>query len=412
MTRNNLPSLPAILAIVLVLRCIWILLLPVERISDAAAYEIFARNIAEHGVYGWTPTEPGAYWAVGAAAIYAGAYLLLGFNDWAVLTVNMISSLVAVWCLFDLGRRWFEERVGQIAALLFAIWPLAIQYSTVMASELHFIALSLLGLTAWNRAGLGSAKGWIMIGAAGLCLAAATYVRPIALLIPAALAISHILRAPRQTLAPLLNAVLVTAVIFALVSPWSARNERVFGERVFISTNFWPNFWMGNNPETTGAYQPLPEEAETMGELDRAAFMKDLAVAHLKEAPLGFVTRTISKAVRLHDRETIGVVWNEPGIRNLVGDRGVVVTKAASSLFWYAALLAAVIGIVALIRSQGVWAAMLSPPVWLWAYFTAIHAIIVVGDRYHIPAIPMVALLAAVGLNAIARRSIASKIEG
>ena len=38
----------------------------------------------------------------------------------------------------------------------------------------------------------------------------------------------------------------------------------------------------------------------------------------------------------------------------------------------------------------------LSPPVWLWGYFPGIHAVIVVGDRYHMPAIPFIAVLAAI----------------
>src|SRR6056297_2736779 len=396
MTRIGVPSLPVILAIALGLRLLWIWFLPIERISDAAAYDIFARNIAEHGVYGWTPEEPGAYWAVGAAAIYAGAYLVFGFNDWGVIAVNLASSMLAVWCLYDLGRRWFDERVGRIAALTFAVWPLLIQYSTVLASELHFIALSLLGLVAWERANLRTPRGWIMLVAAGLALGAATYVRPIALLIPAALALARLLEAPRRGLVLAVQAGLVTAVIFAVVSPWSERNERIFGERVFMSTNFWPNFWMGNNPETTGEYQPLPPETDGMGELERSEFTKKLAVRYLEDDPVGFVTRTLVKALRLHDRETIGVVWNEPGLRALVGETGVAVAKAISTGFWYAALLAAAIGIVVLVRDRGWWAALLAPPVWLWAYFTGIHAVIVVGDRYHIPAIPVIAILVAV----------------
>lgn len=399
MPRPVVPSLSVILAIALALRIVWILFIPVEPISDAAAYDVFARNIVEHGVYGWTPEEPGAYWAVGAAAIYAGAYLVFGFGDFAILFVNLVSSLLSVWCLAVLGRRWFDDEVGRLAALLFAVWPLLIQYTTVMASELHFNALFLLGLVAWEYAGLRSAKGWTMIVLAGIALGLATFVRPIALLIPAALAIAALLRTPGRGVVLGIRAVLVTSIIVALVSPWSARNERVFGERVFISTNFWPNFWMGNNPETTGEYQPLPPETEGMGELERAAYTRELAVAYLKEAPGAFVWRTLVKAVTLHNRETIGIVWNEPALNRLLGSAGVAVGKVISTGFWYAALLAAAAGMIVMWRGIGWWSALLSTPVWIWLYFTAIHAIIVAGDRYHIPAIPLIAILAAVGLR-------------
>lgn len=404
MRALRLPPVWVILVLALALRVVWVMVVPIERVSDSLAYDTFARNIIEHGVYGWTPEEPGAYWAVGAAGIYAGAYTLFGVNDFAVIFVNLLSSLLAVWCVAVLGQRWFDETVGRLAALLLAIWPLLIQYTSILASELHFIALFLLGMVIWEHARFKTLRGLVLIALAGLVFGLATYVRPIALLVPAALAIAALLQSPKQGLVLSARAVLVTIVIFAVISPWSARNERIFGEPVFVSTNFWPNFWMGNNPETTGEYQPLPPAAEQAGEIERAAITKELAVAYLKEDPLGFVGRTLLKAFSLHNRETIGVVWNEKALNALLGDTGVKVLKLLSTGFWYAALLAAAAGIVVLCRRDGWWVALLSAPVWIWLYFTAIHAIIVTGDRYHIPAIPLVALLAAAGLAGLLRR--------
>ena len=80
--------------------------------------------------------------------------------------------------------------------------------------------------------------------------------------------------------------------------------------------------------------------------------------------------------------------------------------KAVSTLWWYAVLAAAAWGVVTLVRETGLWATLLVPPVWLWGYYTGVHAVIVVGDRYHMPAIPMIGLLAALGIAAlISRRS-------
>ena len=229
----------------------------------------------------------------------------------------------------------------------------------------------------------------------------ATYVRPIALLIPAALALAALLRAPRAAPGAILKAVITTALIFALVAPWSARNERVFGEPVFISTNFWPNFWMGNHAGTHGGYMPLPPETQDMSEIERSDHMRELALADLHAEPAGFVWRTIWKAAKLHERETIGVVWNEAGVVALLGTGGLMALKLLSTAWWYAMLIAALAGIVLLIRRQGAWATLLCTPVWLWGYFTGVHAVIVIGDRYHMPATPMIALLAAVALSSV-----------
>ena len=398
----RLLTLPVLLGLALALRLGWAALVPVEPVSDSAAYDTFARNIAFHGVYGFTPDEPGAYWAVGTAAIYAGAYLILGANALSVVLVNLLSSLVAVWGLWDIGRRWFGEAEGRIAALLFACWPMAIQFTTVLASELHFIALTMLGLMAWDRARDPRSGGfWVWTLAAGLAFAGATYVRPIALLVPAALALAALLHAPRRSVGDILKAAVVTALVFLSVSPWSARNERLFGEPVFMSTNFWPNFWMGNHPGTNGEYSPLPEETGSLSETGRSDYMRELALEHLRADPLGFVTRTVRKSVLLHQRETIGVAWNAAGVRALAGETGATMLKLVSTLWWYAMLAAALAGAVLLVRRRGLRGALFAPPVWLWLYFTAIHAVIVVGDRYHMPAIPMIALLAAVTFGSV-----------
>lgn len=398
-------SLPVLLGLTLLLRLLWVAVIPVSLVSDSGAYDTFAQNIALHGVYGWTPDRPGAYWAVGASAIYAGAYLVFGVGPLGVVIVNLIASLLIAWSLWDLGRRWFGEDAGRWAVVVFAIWPLTIQYVTVLASELHFMALTGLALMAWDRwrEGAGAAR-WGFLLVAGLMLAGATYLRPIALLIPAALAIATTLHCPRRALASWGAAAVATAVIFAAVAPWSARNEEVFGEPVFMSTNFGANFWMGNHPGTTGEYAPLPDEIAGMSEIERNAYLKDAAFGYVKEAPGAFVGRTILKAFRLHQRETIGVVWNEAALEELGGGPLVMVLKAGSTGYWYLMLVAGLAGVVLLVRRGGMIAGLVATPVWLWLYFTAVHAVIVVGDRYHMPAIPMIALLAGVALATLTAR--------
>jgi 4-amino-4-deoxy-L-arabinose transferase-like glycosyltransferase len=390
----TLPSIRVILLLALALRLIWIVLIPVDPVSDEVAYNAFATNIVEHGVYGFTPDEPGAFWAVGTAAIYAGVWAVFGVGSaLGVVAVNLLSSMASVWLLYDLGRRWFTPAIGQCAALLLACWPMVIQYTTLMASEMHFVALLLAGLACWDRVGR-SGRGLAFLLLAGLFLTAATYVRPVALLVPAALAVAAVLRQPRTSLEPALKAVVVTAMIFALVAPWSARNERVLGEPVFMSTNFWPTFWMGNSPGSRGEFVHFPPEVQTMTEIEREDYLRALALENLRADPAGFVIGVLSKAVRLHNRETVGVGWNANGVSALAGETGVTALKAVSTLYWYAVLALAFWGIFRLGRRDGAWHTLVSPPVWLWLYFTAIHAIIIVADRYHMPAIPMIALLA------------------
>ena len=104
-----LPPLWAVLLLALVLRLAWAALVPVQPVSDPQAYHILAVHLVEYGVYGFAPDEPSAYWAVGPAALYAGAYLVFGIGGLAVVAVNLVSGLLAVWAVDRVGRGWFGD---------------------------------------------------------------------------------------------------------------------------------------------------------------------------------------------------------------------------------------------------------------------------------------------------------------
>lgn len=398
LSDKSIPNLPIIVVIAVALRLIWIALFPVEPVSDSFAYNLFATNIVEHGVFGFRPEQPGAYWAVGTPAIYAGAYMIFGINSFAVIFVNMLSSLAALWFIYAVGRLYFNEATGRMAALLFALWPVTIQFTTVVASELHFMATMMAGLYFWEKATRGKAF-WVNIILSGLCLAAATYIRPIAQLIPVVLLILSVLRWDQPLWRPALKMGLTLIIISAAIAPWSARNERVFGTPVSISTNFGPNFWMGNHPGTGGGYTPLPDWTNNMGEIERAQALKDIAFDYVKDEPVAFVTRTVGKAIKLHNRETIGVVWNLAAIEGYVGTTGAEILKGISSLYWFGAIALSLAAVVTLSMTGQARRAIFTPPLILILYLIAVHAVIVVEDRYHMPQIPLMAILSAVFLT-------------
>lgn len=51
----------AVFALSLAIRLAWAVAIDVVPVADANAYDTFARNIVTHGVYGWTPEEPGGW---------------------------------------------------------------------------------------------------------------------------------------------------------------------------------------------------------------------------------------------------------------------------------------------------------------------------------------------------------------
>lgn len=387
------------------LRILWVLAIPVVPVSDSEAYHLLARTLVDHGVYGWSPQEPTAFWAVGTSALAAFTYLFTDSHAGIVL-LNLIAGGMILVLTHHLSARWFGPRVALLALALVAFWPNLIFFTTILSSELFFIAMTLAGLFFWQRP---VGNPWVNLVLAGLIWGLTSYIRPVILLAPVALALVDLARGPRRFARTAASAAITMLLIVLVAAPWTLRNQRVFGEPVLISTNFGANLWMGNNPDSTGGYMPLPPEVATMSELERDAWLEAEAKRFILENPGADIRLLGQKLVRLYIRETIGVVWNETSLRALAGDTGILAAKLVATGYWYLLLLGAVAGVVVIGRSQGLVAALFNQPVALWGYFTALHVVVVADDRYHMPASPFIVVLTAVALNAALSRRLTSE---
>lgn len=379
----------------LALRLPWVLAIPVEPIADSEAYLIYAQNLINHGVYGLAPDEPGAYWPVGTSAITAVTFLVFGESFFGVVLTNMIASALIMLMAFALGQRWFGTTTGLLACGLVAVWPNLIYFTSILSSELYFIALVMAGLWFWERR-----ESVLSIALCGLIWGLACYLRPVALLLPIAMAFAAIPFGVGAVVRRAVQATATMAIMLAVLLPWTLRNMEVLGEPVLVSTNFGPNLWMGNNPDSTGGYMELPSWIDGMSETERARALGDAAKDHILSDPAGFVLNTLVKAVKLYSRETIGVAWNQNAIERLGGERGLLVAKLIATGFWYALMLLSAVGLWHLAKA-GVWRALFHPATLGVLYFTALHSVIVVEDRYHMPVSGFIAILAGLGVASL-----------
>ena len=169
------------------------------------------------------------------------------------------------------------------------------------------------------------------------------------------------------------------------------RNQGLLGKPILISCNGGSNLWMGNHPGTTGEYQELPARPPDLSEAQFDQKLRDEAVAYIKAEPFAFAKRTVIKAIRFHDRETGGVRWNFEDRHSGT----IFVVKWIGQTYWLAVLCAGLVGVGLLVRREGLIRACGHPAVAVWAYFTAVQAVIVIQDRYHFPITPLVGALAA-----------------
>jgi len=388
---NFLKVAAAIIGLALILRATWGAVVPVVPISDSRAYDILAHVLAEDGVYGWGKGSPTAYWPPGTSAMYAALYVFFGRGFGPAVVLNVILSTGIVALTIALSSSFFDRKTSMVAGVLMAIWPSEVAYVTVLASELPFTFLVLSGCTVWFAQGLSK---WARAIASGLLFGAASYFRPIGLLLPIVLWLSDGLHWARLRAAfPVMLLSFVTVAI--AIMPWAIRNEKSFGHFVLMSTSDGVNLWMGNNPDSTGRYLPMPVSVQGLSEYDQNKILSEDALLYISEHPAEFIARTFKKVALLHTTETIAITWNTGGIKQRFGEGAVFPLKLVTQGFWMVILLYALSGIGLLLCRHDVLPSLTNPVLLIWIYFTAVYSIFVAEDRYHFPSHPFISMLAA-----------------
>ncbi|HIK16515.1 MAG TPA: glycosyltransferase family 39 protein [Leptolyngbyaceae cyanobacterium M33_DOE_097] len=383
-------SLLGILLLAILTRIIWAIAVPVDPVSDSNAYDVFAKNLASGFGYGWQPGKPTAYWPVGTSFIYSLFYRLLGHSYIPIVLFNIFLAIITILTTMYLANKWFGHRTAVLSGLFLAIWPGQVQFTTILASELIFTALVLVALAIWLTEAIALPMKTVLVGCV---LAGACYVKPLALLIPILFWLFQYSK-ERKLAKSLVSLVVMLGLMAVLIAPWSYRNYQAFEQFSLISTNGGANFWMGNNPDSTGGYMPLPKAVKGMNEAAANDYLKDRAVQHIKEKPLLFVQRSIKRIFQTYGTETIGIAWNEKGLTSRFGQAVLLPLKLLSQLYWMLMLGLALLGAGLLCKRLTLWQWLTHPTILLWGYYIAVHAIIVSQDRYHYPSVPFIAILA------------------
>lgn len=386
------------------LRVLWAVFVPVMPISDSYAYDTLARTLVEDGVFGWNKNEPFAFWPPGTSMLYALVYYVFGYSYAALVTLNILLSLGIIASSVRVAARYFGRRVGIATGVVLAAWPTLVIYPTIIASELPYLFFSILALDLWSNP---SQRLWVRAIGAGLLLAAAALVRPLALLLPVVYGGAHWVAnafARKELTTQLKQGALAVFVMALAIAPWSWRNYQLYDEFVLISTNGGITFWMGNTPGTNGGYMPIPEELEALPDNEQSRILGERAKQYIRDDPAGFVVRSFRKLVHMYSNESIGVIWNADGIAKTFGEGAVVPLKRITQLSWALILLLVLIGTVALTRRFGVLLALGSPIAASVALYSVVYSITVAQDRYHLSFAAQLGILAAAGGLAVLDR--------
>ncbi|MFO7322087.1 MAG: glycosyltransferase family 39 protein [Chloroflexota bacterium] len=299
--------LPAILILAAALRLTALLALPqvfafeqTGQIHGSEAYDTYAQNLLATGVFGREPGVPDAAIQPLYAYALAGLYALVGRGYLQVGLFHIALDLVGITALFHIARRLFPRGaiVGALGGLFYACYPyLIFQNLTLIDTPLfmallHLFVLAVVLLSGRPRLDRGT---WTLALLAGVVFGLAMLVRSILPLFAVLVAVWFLFRlSPAQTVLRL-TPVAVAGVL--VVTPWMARNYRVYNQLVPMTITSGANLFQGNNPDVVpymrAGYDPQwigPGELENdpyspEGDRERAQLALDYWREHPEAIP-------------------------------------------------------------------------------------------------------------------------------
>ena len=236
-----------------------------------------------------------------------------------VLSVQCLMAAATGIAIYALGKRTLGERIGFWAAWAWTVSPFFFRWSTSWIWDMTFSALALTTvlILTFDLAANASAKLWRLLGASWGVIA---LTNPALLsLLPFTLCYAAIanLRAKRRWF----RGLAVSSLLFvAIISPWLIRNAVVFKQPVFLRSNYWFEFHLGNYHYSNGVgfsgRHPTHNafelaKYESLGEIRFVQQAKEEAVRFLREHPVEFAGLTAFRTAWFWDGSFLVLQSNE-----------------------------------------------------------------------------------------------------
>ena len=421
---NTKKRLLVILAVGLILRLglLFVFWDEVLTIVDETHYQRIAENIQNHHEFSLKVGRPTAIrpplYPLFLSAIY---FITGGVHLNAIRIAQILLSLGIILILYRLGKILFDEKIGLLASLIFAIYPTFLFFTHLLLTEVLFTLLFLLFLFFYisflnspvkpseigsSEIKLNSKKRNRNILLAGLLLGLGSLTR--SNLYPfLIIALLFIIFACRGLLIEKIKwAILLVIGFIVVVGPWTVRNYIIFKDLVVIDTMGGLNMYMGNYEHTplnrawgaidlTGDKTWFYGHEKVLSEMNEAQKQK-WAMNKAKEFILGHKWLTLKRdLIKTADfwgleREVIGPIINGHWPRLNKTSYLLIITFFIFST--YALVLAcSVFGILYHLRFKNKDVLFC---VVLILLFTGMYAIVFGHSRYHLPLMPLLTIFA------------------
>jgi hypothetical protein len=242
-----------------------------------------------------------------------GVYSTL--SAWAILIFDSLLNALMIPLIWEIGERCFGPRAARWSAWIWALYPAAMQYAvkwiweTTLTTFLFQLALIIAlrvacvstpaasGASPFPATSSADGPTWLRWQGFGLIWGLIALSNPGLLLFLPVCGLWMLARSGKAWRKHLPKAFASGLIFFAVIAPWSWRNQQVFHQFVPLRTNFGAELYMGNGPGATGIMMldnhPVknPRQFELyrrMGELRYTAWRGELVRQAIRADPLRF----------------------------------------------------------------------------------------------------------------------------
>jgi len=366
--------------------------------DDSLWYHTQAGNIASGKPVANEDGTPTTYWPIGYSLILGLFYRLFGANVTVAEVLNIFFAAGITLFTYLIGRTLFSGKAARQAALVMAAWPSIIFFVILPFADLFltFLATVIFYLSIKPASRTNTLLLGMMVGLA-------TLTRPTFLFFPLVIAFYRLLR-DRQWKPVLAQTAIIILITELILLPWQIRNYRAFDDFILVSTNGGIHAWMGNNPHASGGFIGLwmfiPDSTykwmnRSLNEVEREQYAYQQAKTYIKSEPLRAIANWPKKIVYLYYRDSKSVTYGLGDTYKMLAPVVVCALIIIAEAYYF--ILGAAFLIVLLFSLRR------PPSPWLWfvlgsgVYFTAINLPFIAEGRYHMPLLPLFALVAVTG---------------
>ncbi|MCD6326723.1 glycosyltransferase family 39 protein [bacterium] len=344
-----------------------------------------------------------AFLPPGYSVFLAGIYGVFGHSYFASRVVQSLLGALSVILAYLVGVRMFDKKVALLGAWILAFYPQSVQFADLLQTETLFLFLFLLAMLCFMKSLYNGS--WRVVVAAGVLFGATALVRSIIMFFML-LVLAYVVAFVRRR-AITGRVLVVTLLMFAVISPWTIRNYLVLDAFVPINSKVGWDFFQHNHSGFSYIMHnisdaPGEDEADRLAmdsegyidEIRLSRVCQSLAFRWIKEHPFLFVVKGIRQQWNLFSLERTFFVNMRRGYYGDVPKWLMLIAGSYMGLPFILLLPLAIIGFVYTDRRGLAMRIVLL----LFGYFMllAFAAYILYRQRY--PLLPFLCLFAAVAI--------------